>query len=347
MESIVKGVWVLAEQRQGQVEDISLEALSSGRELADGIAEEVHAVVVGSNNEKLAQILASYGAKKVYFLDNPLLSEYSPGLYVEALSKLFEDERPRIVICGASLIGRDLTPRLAARLKTGLVSECVSLAINEEGLLLQTKLTHGGKVASTIVCPASKPQIATLKPGVTEKRKPDITKKTEVIVISPQLNRREPRRRVKGFLKADPEKIGLDEAETVIAGGRGLGSAENFQLLNELAKSLGGAVAGSLGAVDEGWISRKKLVGQTGVTVTPKLYVACGISGSIYHVLGMRDSETIVAINKDRNAPIFKFSDIGLVGDVQEVIPAMINQLHELSKSAADSDTEVSNAREI
>lgn len=330
-----KDVWVVAEQNQVEPEDACLEIISKARQLADKLGEEVKAAVIGSSKTELALILASYGADKVYFVDHPLLSEYSVELYVEALSRLFEDESPNIVLLCDSVMGRHLASRLAVRLKTGLVSECVSLELSEEGLLIQTKLTYGGRVSSTIICPNSRPQMATIKPGVMERKKPDANRKPEVKTITPQLEQREPRSIVKGFVKADPEKLGLDESEVIVAGGRGLGNIENFQLLWKLAKQLGGVIAGSLAAVDEGWIPRSRLVGQTGMTVAPKLYIACGISGSNYHVLGMKDSRVIVVINKDRNASIFKLADLGLVGDAAEVIPAIINKLRELAGKAS------------
>lgn len=330
-----KSVWVLAEQSEGQLKDISFEVLSCGRQLADDLGGQVNAVAVGSNSRELAETLASYGADKVYLLHSPLLLEYSAELYVEALSKLFQDESPEVVLCGAALMGRDLSPRLAARLKTGLISECISLALNQEGLLLGTKLTHGGRISSTIICPASKPQMATVKPGGMTVAKPDINRKAEVIVITSELSQREPRISVKGVARADPEKIGLDEADVIVAGGKGVASRENFQLLEQIARHLGGVVAGSLGAIDEGWLPRRKLVGQTGTTVAPKLYIACGISGSLYHVLGMRDSEFVIAINKDRNAPIFKVADMGIIGDVVEVTSAIIDRLGGLAQNTA------------
>jgi electron transfer flavoprotein alpha subunit len=330
--SLARNIWVIAEHSRGRLEDVSLEILSRARELADELGAEVSAAVVGSNSQELARALTSQGADKVYLLDSPLLLEYRAELYVEVLSKHWEDEKPEIVLCGATLIGRDLAARLAARLKTGLISECISLALNDEGLLLGTKLTHGGKVSSTLVCPASKPQMATVKPGVMAKARPDPTRKLEVMVITPQLSQKEPRTRVIGSLKADPKNISLDEAEVIVSGGKGAGSRENFRLVEELAKRLAGVVSGSLEAVDHGWLPRHKLVGQTGTSVAPKLYIACGISGSIYHVLGMRESKTIMAINKDRNAPIFKVADVIIVGDLSEIIPAINNQLDELSK---------------
>jgi electron transfer flavoprotein alpha subunit len=342
-----KSVWVLAEQSEGQLNDINFEVLSYARQLADNLGGQVSAVAVGSNSQELAETLASYGADKVYLLHSPWLLEYCAELYVEALSKLFEAENPEIVLCGATLIGRDLAPRLAARLKTGLVSECISLVLNQEGLLLGTRLTHGGRVSSTIVCPTSKPQMATVKPGIMKVARPDTARKAEVTVITPELNQIDLRTSVQGVVRADPEKISLDEADVIVAGGKGVASRENFQLLEEIAKRLGGVVAGSLGAVDEGWLPHRKLVGQTGTTVAPKLYMACGISGSIYHVLGMRDSEFVIAINKDPNAPIFKVADMGIVGDVVEVTSAIIDQLRGLAQKTVGHDGEASNTREV
>ena len=329
-------IWVIAEHSEGHLEEVSAEALTYGRKLAEDLDGNVIAVVFGNDNQALVGTLGSYGADKIVFLDSPLLQEYCAEFYVAALAKLFTDKKPEIVLCGATPIGRDLAPRLAARLGTGLISDCISLTLNEEKLLLGNKLTYGGRVSSIIVCPNTKPQIATLKPGVISMSRPDNIKKPEVIIITPQFNQKELRTRVKGFIRADPETISLDEADIIVAGGRGAGSQANFQLLDELAKHLGGVVAGSLGAVDEGWLPRRKLVGQTGTTVTPRLYLACGISGSVYHVLGMRDSEFIIAIDKDPNAPIFKVADMSIVGDVGEVVPAVIECI---KKFAQNTDT--------
>jgi electron transfer flavoprotein alpha subunit len=337
--SAEKSVWVIAEPGDGQLEESSLEVLSCGRQLADDLGGRASAVVVGSHSQELAGTLASYGADRVYFLYSPRLLEYRAELYVEALSNLFQEEKPEVVLCEATLTGRDLAPRLAARLKTGLISECISLALNQEGRLLGSKLTYGGRVNSTMVCPTSKPQMATVKPGVMTVVKPDINRRAEVTIITPELSQGEPRTIVKGVTRADPEKIGLDEADIIIAGGKGVASQENFRLLEEIARHLGGVVAGSLGAVDEGWLPRRKLVGQTGTTVAPKLYMACGISGSVYHVLGMRDSEFVMAINKDPNAPIFKVADMGIIGDVVEVTSAIIERLRGLAQNTAGENS--------
>jgi electron transfer flavoprotein alpha subunit len=334
-----KSIWVITEQSEGQPEESSFEILSCGRKLADELGGQASAIVVGSDSRELAGTLASYGADNVYLLHDPSLIEYCAELYVEALSKLIDSEKPEIVICGATLNGRDLAPRLAARLKTGLISDCIGLSLNEEGLLLGNKLTHGGRVNSTIVCPDSRPQMATVKPGIMTAARPDTARKPEVILVTPELSQREPRTSVKEVVRADPEKISLDEAEVIIAGGKGTGGEGNFRLLEEIARYLGGVVAGSLGAVDEGWLPRRKLVGQTGTTVAPKLYIACGISGSVYHVLGMRDSDFVIAVNKDRNAPIFKVADMGIIGDVVEVAPAIIDRLRELVQNTAGENS--------
>ena len=342
-----KNIWVIVEQSEGQVEETGFEVLGWGRKLADDLGGQVIALVAGSNSQELAGTLGSCGADKVFLLDSPLLLEYRAELYVEALSRLLTNEKPEIVLCGATLVGRDLAPRLAARLKTGLISDCINLALNQEGLLLGSKLTYGGRISSTIVCPASRPQMATIKPGITTAARPDNVRKPEVTVVTPELSQVELRTSVKRVVRADPEKIGLDEADIIVAGGRGMSGQENFQLLEEIARYLGGVVAGSLGAIDEGWLPRRKLVGQTGTTVAPKLYIACGISGSVYHVLGMKDSEFVIAINKDPEAPIFKVADMSIVGDVGEVTSAIIERLQGLAGNTAGRNGEVNDTGEV
>ncbi len=336
--SRAKGVWVLAEHRQGQLADISLQLVSGGRQLADMLKEDVCAIVAGSENRELADTLASYGADKVYFLDSPQLLRYSGELYVDALSQLIEDESAGIFLCGATLAGRDLAPRLAARLKTGLVTNCVALAMEGEGSLITTKATYGGKVYTKVAYLAPKPHLVTVRPDVFEIKKSSKVKEPEIISLTPRFNGKEPRIKTAGFVKGDPKTIGIEEAEMIVAGGRGVGSADNFRVLEELAEVLGASVAASLQAVDAGWVSSARQVGQTGKVVAPRLYIACGISGASYHTLGMKDSETIIAINTDRHAPIFKLADVGIVGDVLEVVPAITNQL----KAIPREDTRVS-----
>ena len=334
------GVWAVAEHKQGQLEDISLELVSGARQLADELGEEVGVVIAGSDDNALAETLVGYGADRVYLVESPLRSDYWPEHYVAVFTRLFKEEKPGIVLFGATLMGREIAPRLAARLETGLVSECTALHINNERLLQPTKTVYDGKVSATFLCPDSRPQMATVKPGAMVVRKASTAKKPEVRVITPETGKSKPRCKVLGIRKADPDSIGLDETEVIVAGGRGMGSAANFQLLTGLARSLGGVVAASLGAIDEGWAPRKNLIGQTGMSVTPRLYVACGISGSIYHVMGMKDARFIVAINKDRSAPIFNYADMGIVGDVAEIIPAITSRLKALSESIAQPSKE-------
>jgi electron transfer flavoprotein alpha subunit len=329
-----QSVYVVVEQSGEKVDDTSLEALSCGHQLADKLGGKVRAVFIG-NNRELARALGDYGADKVYMLDSPLLQEYCAQLYVEALSKCIEENNPAIVLFGATLMSRELAPRLAARLKTGLISECINLALNKEGLLQGTKLTHGGKLSSTIVCPAATTKMATIKPGIMTISRSGNSRQSDIIMVTAELNQRIARVVMKEVVRAAPENIGLDEADIIVSGGKGVGTQENFRLLERLARRLGGVVGGSLGAVDEGWLPRKRLVGQTGTTVTPKLYIACGISGSVYHVLGMKDSDFVIAINKDPAAPIFKVADMSIIGDVVEVISAILRRLDALAESEA------------
>ncbi len=342
-----KSVWVLIENEEGQIETASLETLSCGRRLADDLRGKVVAVAAGSDGQELAALLASYGADEVFLLDSSRLIEYDTELYVEALSGLINDESPDVFLCGATTTGRDLAPRMAARLGSGLISECTSLAIDQEGRLSGSKLTHGGMISSMILSLASGTQMATVKPGIMTIARQNNARKSGIRVITLEPGQRESRIRLKGVVKADPDKISLDEADVILAGGKGVASQENFQLLEEMAGLLGGIVAGSLGAIDEGWLPRKKLVGQTGTTVAPRLYVACGISGSIYHVLGMRDSGFVIAINKDRNAPIFKVTDMSIIGDATEIITAVIEKLRGLAEETGKNKGEAGNARKV
>jgi len=330
------GVWVLAEQRGGQLQEVSLELVSEGRRLADKLGEQLGAVVVGSDIAGLAPPLVHLGADMVWLLDSPSLAAYCPELYTDALVQLIEANRPAMVLAGDTSISQDLAPRLAARLKTGLVTECTALSLDEEGLLSQTKPSYGGKASSNVVCPEARPQIATVKPGIMDMGVPDSSRTAEVVKITPQFSG-ELKTRVVDFIKADPKTVSLGEAELIVAGGGGAGSAENWQLIEELAEALGASLAATRVAVDAGWITSDRQIGQTGKTVSPRLYIACGISGAIQHTMGMKDSKLIIAINKDRNAPIFKLADVKVIGDVVEIVPAITHRLSELAKSSQDS----------
>lgn len=320
-------VWVILEQREAVLNDVSWELVSQGREIADKLNQRLCAVVIGSDIAAVGKCLDHSGVDEAYLLDNPNLDTYSCELYTHALSRLIEERAPQIVLWSTTPNGSDFASRVAAKLRTGLVSNCVAFDLDEQGLLLQTKPSYGGKVCSTIISPNTKPQLTTVRPGIIEIKGLHSSKKVKVTKISPHFDINKFSIRVADFIKADPLTLSLEEAEVIVAGGRGAGSDENFGLLEELAKALGGVVAGSRIAVDNRWVPREKQVGQSGKTVKPRLYIACGISGSSHHILGMKDSETIVAINTDPDAPIFKVADMGIVGDLLEVVPALTDEI--------------------
>lgn len=342
-----KDLYVLINQQD--IEDAHLGLVTKVRMLADELGERVCCIGIGQANGETANELANYGANSVYFLESPMLSKYcadSSGFYVEALSKLIESEQPRKIFCTDSLAETDLACRLAARMKAGLITGCVELSLGEDELMAYDKPAYLGRIINTLISHHTLPDIITVKAGVLEKAPCDVKRSPQIRVIKPELDFSQSPLKTLGIVKADPEQISLDEAGIIVTGGRGMGSAENFKLLYELAGLLGGTVAGSLGAVDEGWVSRRKLVGQTGVTVEPKVYIACGVSGSIYHLMGMRDSRTIVAINKDRYAPIFKYADFGIVGDAMKILPSIVDRLTKIAQKTANGN-KVSDAREI
>jgi len=323
-----RGVWVYAEQRDGVIQDVVYELLSKGRELADKLQGRLEAVLLGSDITSKAQDLVAWGADKVYVVDDPGLAEYNTDLYTDAFVELARKYRPEIVLAGATSIGRAFIPRVAVRLHTGLTADCTGLEIDDEKrILLQTRPAFGGNIMATIICPDHRPQMATVRHKVMRKAEPDAARRGEIVVE--QVNLREPRTTIIEVHHEMGQQVNLTEADIIVSGGRGLGKPENFALIRELAQELGAAVGASRAAVDAGWIPAYHQVGQTGKTVCPKLYIACGISGAIQHLAGMSSSDTIVAINKDPDAPIFDIADYGIVGDLFEVIPAMIKVLRE------------------
>jgi electron transfer flavoprotein alpha subunit len=329
-----KEVWILAEQREGELEEIALELASAGHRIAGKLNYELCAVIFGEQVADLADSLASYDVVRVYTINDSLLREYTAEAYIEALSSLIVEETPEILLCSTRTFGSDLASGLAARLETGLISDCIYLDTSDDGLLLGTKLVYDERLQATIICPVGKPQIATIRPGITDIRLPKIGRKAEVITINPRPGTTERQARVTGTAKADLKTIRLDQAEVIVAGGRGIGGPEGFHVLEKLAELLGGCVGASLVATDNGWVSDDKHIGQTGVIVSPRLYMAVGISGSIYHTMGMKDSKVIVAINRDPYAPIFRLADMGIVGDWQEIVNLMIDYLDEAEKNA-------------
>jgi electron transfer flavoprotein alpha subunit len=321
------GVWVFIEIRFGRLADVGLELLGAGRDLASKRGVDLSAIIMGDDIDRFIDEVASYGPDTLYLINDPLFKEFDVGLYARALSDLVVERRPEILLFGATFMGRALAPRVAAKLKTGLTADCTGLDISEEGDLVQTRPAFGGNIMAEIICPGHRPQMATIRPKVMKKAKKNLSKTPNVIKINPNIKENEIKTRILEVVLEGEKGVGLDEADIVVAGGRGIGSAENFRLIKELADLLGGAVGASRAVVDSGWIPQSHQVGQTGRTVSPKLYIACGISGAIQHLAGMQGSRCIVAINKDPDAPIFNVANYGIVGDLFEVIPALIREL--------------------
>lgn len=327
-----QGVWIFAEQRDGEIMPTAFELLSAGRKLADELGEELSLILLGHNVKGKAEFLQKYPIDKIYLVDNPLLSDYRTNLYTSVFVNLVDRYHPEIILIAASTLGRDLAPRIAARLQTGLTADCTSLAIDEEtGNLIQTRPAFGGNVMASIICPYHRPQMATIRPKVMKKITPGTDSNAEVVEITSDLTGEDELVRIVDKVKEEAGAQDLQEAEIIVSGGRGLGKPDNFSLIQELADLLGGAVGASRAVVDAGWIPSYHQVGQTGKTVQPKLYIACGISGAIQHQVGMRNAETIVAINKDPEAPIFDIATYGIVEDLHKFVPVLIEKLKNTS----------------
>nr|MDA8100560.1 electron transfer flavoprotein subunit alpha/FixB family protein [Nitrospiraceae bacterium] len=328
--SAYKGVWVFAEQHKGDIASVSLELLGEGRKLADKRNAKLSAVLVGSGIKAKAKDLIAHGADLVFVADDPALKDFNDDSYAAVLTTLAQQHKPEIILAGATAIGRSFFPKVASTLYAGLTADCTMLDIDvATGHLHQTRPAFGGNIMATIMTPNHRPQMATVRHKVMKPSVRDDRRSGEVIDVKYSQSGAV-RTKVLRTVEELADTVNICEADIVVAGGRGLGSQKNFQLIEELAKVLGGAVAATRGAVDEGWIPYSHQVGQTGKTVCPKLYIACGISGAIQHVAGMSSSETIVAINKDPDAPIFSVATYGIVGDVHEVVPAMIKKIREL-----------------
>ena len=328
------GVWVFAEQREGQLQKVSLELLGEGRKIADKLGSKLTALLIGNKVENLVEDLSRHGADEVLVVDNKELENYTTDGYTKAICELAKDRKPNIIFIGATFIGRDLGPRVAARLETGLTADCTSLDVDvESGDLLATRPAFGGNLMATIVCPEHRPQMATVRPGVFEKLplgENDATVEKVDIKFTPE----DIRTKIVEIIKEHKDIIDISEANVLVAGGRGIGSEENFKMLKELAEVMNGSIAASRAAVEKGWIDKDYQVGQTGKTVRPNIYVACGISGAIQHAAGMQESDMIIAINKDANAPIMKIADYAIVGDVNKVVPEFIAQLKAMKEEA-------------
>ncbi|HOK41618.1 MAG TPA: electron transfer flavoprotein subunit alpha [bacterium] len=323
-----KGVWIYAELNDNEINSVSFELLGKGRLLADKLNEKLSAVIFGHNIKNFIPELFHYGADIVYFIDSPFLKNFNDELYAEAFAYLTNKYKPEIILAGATTIGRALAPRLAVKLKTGLTADCTELDIDlNERKLLQTRPAFGGNIMATIECKNHRPQMATVRPKVMKKLPKDENRSGQIIEENFDFSQIKINTEIIDIIKEKTETVNITQADIIISGGRGLGCAENFNLLEELAKELNGAVGASRAAVDSGWISYSHQVGQTGKTVQPKIYIACGISGAIQHLVGMKSSDIIIAINKDPSAPIFKYATYGIVGDLFKIVPALIKEI--------------------
>lgn len=346
-----KHVWVFAEQRDGKLMNVALELIGEGHRLAKEISEDtqVCAVLIGSDEDitPLVDECFAYGAEKVYKIASPLLQHYTTDAYTFALKEAIDEYKPEIVLYGATHIGRDFAPRIAARCNTGLTADCTRLDVRVKSYIdyanknttldtstldpedpstgiKQTRPAFGGNLMATIICPRTRPQMSTVRPGVMQKREPVAGATGEVVEVKTTVSEKDIHIQIKDVVKAAKEMVSLTDADIICSGGRGLGDASGFELIKKFADKVGGVVGSSRAAVDAGWIDHSHQVGQTGTTVKPKIYFACGISGAIQHLAGMQTSDCIVAINKDSDAPIFEVADFGIVGDLYKVIPEII-----------------------
>jgi len=324
-----RGVWVFVEQTEGKPAGVSWELLSVGADLAKIRGVELCTVVIGDKMEALCQESFAYGAAKVYLIDDPVFHYYRTEAYYKAICYLIEKFKPEIVLVGATGLGRDVAGAVATQLKTGLTADCTGLAIDDRGFLLQTRPAFGGNIMATILTERNRPQMATVRPHVMSMPEKDTSRKGEIIRESVPVKEEDIAVKVLEIIEGGKEGVDVAAADVIVSGGRGMCAPENFNILQELADELGGVVGCSRAAVEAGWMPVERQVGQTGKTVRPKIYVACGISGAIQHLVGMQTSDVIIAINTDRHAPIFEVATYGIVGDVFKVIPAITNRIRE------------------
>jgi electron transfer flavoprotein alpha subunit len=322
-----QGIWVIAEQRDGTVLPVTLELLGKARELAQQRSARVAAVLLGSGISRLSTLLFQHGADCIYTSDAPFLKHYRTLPFARIISELIVERKPETVLFGATTMGRDLAPRIANRLGTGLTADCTGLEIQaEDGALLQTRPAFGGNIMATIACPNHRPQMATVRPGVMQAQcMPE--RSGDVVSVEVKEKPGDSLVEIIKRVKKERSAVELEKARIIVSGGRGIGAQENFKLIKKLAAALEAEVGASRAVVDLGWIHRDHQVGQTGKTVRPVLYIACGISGAVQHLAGMQSSDIIVAINKDPKAPIVSVANFALIGDLNRIIPEMISQL--------------------
>ncbi len=327
-----RGIWVFAEQRYGKLKSVAIELIGKAKELAVHLQVQVTAVVLGSDIKHLSKELIAYGANEVMIMDATWLKDFNDHVYGEIMINLIKEFKPEIVLIGATSNGRSLAPNISSTLGTGLTADCTVLEIDkEERLLLQTRPAFGGNLMATIVCPNNRPQMATVRPKVFKAIEPDYNRDGKITLLPVPSE-------IEGFVKKirdwdNEDKLNLTDADIIVSVGRGIGSQKNIQLAKELADTLGGALGASRPVVDSGWMPYSQQVGQTGKTVAPKIYIACGISGAIQHLAGLADIETIVAINNDPDAPIFKVANYCIIGDVTEILPLLTKNIRNLRKN--------------
>ena len=322
-----KNVYVFVEQREGVIQNVGLELLGKARELADALNEKVYAMLLGHDLTTQAQECIAYGADTVLRVDAPELATYVTEPYAQAIYQIIRDNKPSIVLIGATTIGRDLGPRLSARVETGLTADCTGLEISEDRDLLMTRPAFGGNLMATIICKEHRPQMSTVRPGVMRIGQRDTNRQGTIEDVTIRFDKSKFRVRVLETVKEQKNLIDITEAHILVSGGRGVGNTEGFDLLRAMANTIGAEVSASRAMVDAGVLGHERQVGQTGKTVRPDVYFAMGISGAIQHLAGMEEAEYIIAINKDKYAPIFNVADLGIVGDVRKIVPLLTEKL--------------------
>lgn len=329
---MAKGIWIFAEHRDGKIKKVTFEMLGAGRRLAKETGEEVSALLFGKGVSGLVPALAEYGADKVYLADDDILDQYTTDAYSKVLSDLIMEKEPDLLLFGCTVLGRDLAARTAQKVKTGLMSDCTGLELTD-GQIVFVRPVYAGKAFIKAACPELRPVMATVRPNVLIPEEPVAGRSAQVVDVPVNLEKKDLRQVIKDVVRQVSTRPELTEADIIVSGGRGMKGPENYKMLEELADVLGAAVGASRAAVDSGWIPQSYQVGQTGKTVSPVLYIACGISGSTMHLAGMSSSKCIVAINKDPDADIFKVADFGIVGDLFEVVPLLTEEFKKLLAS--------------
>ena len=326
-KSQFRGVWIIAEHFGEEIHKVAFQLLGKGRKLADILKTDLTIVILGTNFDKILSSFGDYGADQVIYVESKILKHYYSDIYVNILSDLVTERKPEIILIGATPTGRDFAPRLAKRLNVGLTADCTGLEIEEETRnLRQTRPTFGGNLMATIRTPISRPQMATVRPGIF-KASNETKREIKIIKIERDLNETDSVTKVLKIIQKQKTKINLEDATIIVSGGRGVGSKEGFKIIKELADALGAELGGSRVTVELNWVDPDRQIGQTGKTVSPKLYIACGISGAIQHLVGMQNSEIIVAINRDKDAPIFSIAHYCIVGDLHKVVPILTKEI--------------------